>query len=96
MLIRPDRDVTSPLSVKPVVDAEPPSLVSRVNVQFSAYIICFTDICVICLYHNLDISFLHTHTHTVSTPGGDKIMFMNYVGMEIWVAQHCPRYFWTG
>ena len=40
--------------------------------------------------------FKATNTHTVSTTGGDKIMFMNYVGMEIWVAQHCPRYFWTG
>ena len=31
--------------------------------------------------------FFITHTHTVGTTGGDKIMFMNYVGMEIWVSQ---------
>ena len=74
-------------------------------------IICFNCLIIwylsfICLYMlhrylcDLFISqlrdFLITHTHTVRTTGGDKIMFMNYVGMKYGWLNIVPGIFGLG
>ena len=67
--------VTSPLSVKPVVYVEPPSLVSRVIqiVLISVYI-CSAHVSVIWLCHNSEI-FLITNTKQILTKQEVKIIF---------------------